>query len=486
MTLRSKVALGLKWKAISIVGRQLLSFAVFTTLARLLNPSAFGLAGLVGVYLAFVGMFADQGTGSAVVQRRDLEPGHVHSAFWFNVGCALVLCLATIIFAGRVALIFKEPKLAPLLQVASLNLVISALGTIQENLFYRDMDFRGPAVRILVANAAGGVVGIVMAFLGYGVWSLVGQRLAASIGGAVFLWVASTYRPQWLFSFRHLRDLFKVSTSVLATSVLLFLSGRLDQIVLGRFAGVSALGFYTIGGKLPDMARIVTHDPMAEVSLPALARLQDNHRKMCDAVYRGIEMNALVCFAVFIGLASVASDLIPLLFGAKWAAAALTCSLLSVYALVNAFQLFFHPLLLASGRAWQYLMLNIWQVVGVLVACLVGVHWGVNALVLGLIANGLVISVPAFVILRRLIGLDPWRYCQPCLVPALAAGLMFAGVWLVGREMPSAPMALRLGTKIGVGGIIYIVCVLLLNRSAADRLLETLGHAFRRKAAAGA
>jgi len=482
MTLRSQVAVGLKWKAISIVGRQLLSFVVFTTLARLLNPSAFGLAGLVSVYLGFVGMFADQGIGTALVQRRHLDPGHVNTAFWFNVACAFALCLGTVVLAGPVSLLFGEPKLAPLLRVSSLNLVISAVASIHGTLFYRDMDFRRPALRILVANGAGGVVGVVMAFLGCGVWALVGQQLAASIGGAAFLWAASGYRPQWQYSYRHLRDLFKVSTSVLATSILWFLSSRLDQIVIGRFAGVPALGFYMIGGKLPDMAKIVTHDPMADVSLPALARLQGDHRKMCDAIYRGMEMNALVCFAIFIGLAAVAPDLIPLLFGAKWAAAAVTCSLLSVYALVNAVQVFFHPSLLASGGAGRYLLLNVWHTTGVLVACAVGIHWGVNDLVIGLILNGLVVSVPALLFLRKRIGLDPGQYLRPCLAPALAAAFMVAAIWVLGRELPAgAPGAVRLAAKVGAGAVVYLACIYAFGRRAAERLAETLSHAFHRR-----
>src|SRR5580693_3270917 len=100
MSLKIQAARGLKWQTIEIFSRQLLSLVVFTTLARLLQPSAFGLIGLVGVYLAFVGIFIDQGIGTALIQRQELEPNHINTAFWFNLCCAVILCLGTMALAG--------------------------------------------------------------------------------------------------------------------------------------------------------------------------------------------------------------------------------------------------------------------------------------------------------------------------------------------------------------------------------------------------
>ena len=108
------------------------------------------------------------------------------------------------------------------------------------------------------------------------------------------------------------------------------------------------------------------------------------------------------------------------LFGTKWAAARVLCSLLSIYALVNALQVFFHPSLIASGGAGRYVLLNVWQAAGSLVACVGGIHLGVKYVVIGLILNNLIIAVPALIFLRKRIGLSPLEYCKPCLVPACA------------------------------------------------------------------
>jgi PST family polysaccharide transporter len=486
MTLKAQVAHGLKWRAIDIIGRQLLSLIVFTALARLLEPSAFGKVALVGVYMAFVSMFADQGIGDALVQRSKLKPEHLNAAYWFNVGCAVFLCAATIVFAGPVSRLLGEPGLVPLLRWMSPALVINAISAIHATLFIKAMDFRRPTIRTLVGNALGGIVGVSMAVAHYGVWALIGQQLTASLGGAVFLWVASPYRPSLKFSLPHLKELLGVSSSVFSTSLLWFFSSRIDQIVVGRFAGVPALGVYVIAGKIPDLAKVVTHEPMAHVSLPALSQLQNDHKRMQAAIYSGMELNALLSFAVFVGIAAIAPELVSVLFGTKWAAAGVLCSLLSIYALVNALQVFFHPSLLASGGAGRYVLLNVWQAAGSLVACVGGIHLGVKYVVLGLILNNLIIAVPALMFLRKRIGLSPLEYCKPCLVPACASLFMFGVLWLVGAmSPPGLPAIFGLTCKVAVGTATYLGFLLLFQRSMLINFIAMIRDAISPNHATG-
>jgi PST family polysaccharide transporter len=481
MNLKSQVANGLKWQAINLLGKQFLSLFIFTTLARLLDPAAFGLVGLVSVYLVFVGMFVDQGIGSALVQRSELEHEHLDVAFWCNFGSAVLVCIATILLAGPVATVMGEPRLTPLLRWSSAVLVINALSTVQASLLTKSMDFRRVTIRALLGNAIGGVVGVLLAFAGYGVWALIGQQITGAIAGSIFLWSVSDYRPNFKFSFRHFRELFEVGSSVFASSFFWFFSSRLDQIIIGRYAGVPVLGLYVIGAKLPDLAKMVTQQPVMGVSLPAFSKLQQDHGKMRQAMYGAMELNALVSFAVFVGIATVASDFIPLLFGTKWAPAGALCALLSLYALVDALQVFFYPTLLASGGTGKFVFLNILHAIGVLLACIVGIQFGIIHLVQGLILNALILAVPAIFFLRNRIGLDPLRYCKPCLVPALASIFMAAMVYLVSVVFPSIePSVPHVVCKVIVGAISYLGFIFLFNRNSLNHLFETAGLILRR------
>lgn len=478
MSLRVQVARGLKWQAITIGGRQVLSLVVFTTLARLLDPSAFGLLGLVSVYLVFVGMFVDQGIGTAIIQRQDLQPEHLDSAFWFNIGCAAILCAATIVFAGPISTLLGSELLAPLLRWASLGLVIGAIQEIHATLFTKSLDFRRTAIRTLLANCVGGAVGVGMAATGYGVWALIGQQLSSAIAGACFLWSVSPYRPSFKLSWRHLRELLGISLSIFTTSFIWFFTSRLDQIVIGRFIGLSALGLYAVAGKIPEFAKMVTQQPLSEVSLPALSSIQNDKRRLNDAVYRGMEMNAVISFAIFVGVASVAADLVPFLFGVKWTDAATVCSLLSFYALVTGLQIFTRPLFLAIGEMRPWVVRNAAQAIGVCLACVVGVRFGVSWLVTGLIVNNLLIGLNTLFFFRRRAGLSIGSYCRPCLVPGLASLSMLVAIFVLRTFLLSHWSQMwRLFVEILLGAIIYIAIIISLSPGMAKRLREMASHA---------
>lgn len=481
MTLKAKATAGLKWQAMELVGRQFISLVVFASLSRMLEESAFGIFGLINIYLAFVGMFASQGIRAALLQRKDVQPDHLHTAYWLSLGGAGVISLGTILFSEPIAILLGESELTPYLRWSSLLLVITASSTIHNTLFVRDMDFRRPALRMLLSNFIGGAIGVAMAWNGFGVWALIGQQFGVSLASAVFLWSASTYRPSFRFSMRRYRELRGVSSSVFATSVLWFLTTRLDQLIISRFAGVHSLGIYIIGSRLPELAKLITHYPVSQVSTPTLAKLQDDHQRMCSAIYQGTELNALVSFAIFIGVAAVASDLVPLVFGAKWQEAATICSLLAVYTLIGVLQVFNHPALVAAGANRDYILLNVWYAVGALIACAAGVRFGIAYVALGLILNGLIGAIPSFYFLKKWIGLEASVFVRKCLYPGFAAVSMavviyMAHHWLLLED----PTIVRLSIKVTIGAIWYTSFIWVFDRPVAKKLLELLQQALKR------
>ena len=472
MTLKQQVTKGVKWQLYELLGRHVLSFVVFTTLSRLLAPDSFGVFAYISVYLAFVQIFATQGLGTALIQRKDLRQEHIDAAFWVNVLCSSLLCLATLIFAGPIASMLKEPSLVPYLRVSSLILVINATAAVHGTLLNREMDFRKPAIRTFLANLVGGAAGVAVAISGGGVWALVGQQLFVSFASAVFLWGVSKYRPKFHFSILHFRELQAMGWSVAGTSLLYFVLSRLDHLVIGRVLGVTALGYYTVGMKLPELARNVTHQPVSKISMPAFSRLQASPAEMCRAIYRGIELYATLSCAVFVGLSCVATELVPLVLGAQWAPAASICSLLALYALAQTLHVFFHPALLAAGLTRQYLFLNGFQVMGVVAVCLGLVSFGTEALVIGLTCNMLIAAIPVLWVLKEKIGLQPARFARLCIVPLGAGALMAFSVLLVDRSLPSDFSKVgRLIVKVGVGAVVYPAIIFLLNRNLRESIM---------------
>jgi len=366
----------------------------------------------------------------------------------------------------------EQPQLAPLLRWSSIGLVVTSLASVQNALLQRELNFRAVAIRVLVANTVGGVFAVALAFAGFGVWSLVVQQLASSLASTVYLCTASNYRPGLSLSLPHLRELLRLSSSLAASSVLWFLSTRLDQLIIGRVFGAPTLGLYVVGGRIPELARTLTHQVIAEVSLPALSRLQHDPDRVRSAVYLGMQLNAPVAFAVCVGLAVVANDLVRLLFGDAWSASGPICQLLAIYALVNTLQVFFHPALLASGGAGKYVYLNVLHLGGVLLACAAGAVYGIYFLAASLIVNGLVVALPALLFLRHRLGLSPWRYCRPCLEPLVGSLVMVSTVWMSEPLLVHLPLILRVLSKTAVGAGVYVGFMLIFQRDVSRLLFE--------------
>src|SRR5688572_7347173 len=180
MSLRQKAAKGIFWSVIQKWGRAAISILTFVVLSRLLAPEAFGLVALATVFTVFMELFLDQGFGAAIVQRSELEPEHLDTAFWINIVTGILMTIGLIAASGFIASIFEEPRLAPVLRWLSIIFILSSLSSTQISILQRKLAFKSLATRSLVATAVGGVVGMTMAFAGFGVWSLVGQDLVTT------------------------------------------------------------------------------------------------------------------------------------------------------------------------------------------------------------------------------------------------------------------------------------------------------------------
>jgi teichuronic acid exporter len=209
--------------------------------------------------------------------------------------------------------------------------------------------------------------------------------------------------------------------------------------------------------------------------MPALSKLQHDHAQMRSAIYHGMGINALVMFAIFTGLAATASDFVPLFFGEQWVAAAPICILLSVYSLLLALQVLKYPALVAAGITSHYLVLNLVTLGANLIACLIGVRFGVMQVIVGLILVNLMMVFPWLLLLRRRIGLDPIAYWKPCGIPALAAVAMVGAIWVTSLAFAgTGPTWTQFIAKVVAGASVYLGCNYLLNRSKLVELLQTV------------
>ena len=229
MELKEKVVKGVFWSGAQTWGARAVSFVVFALLSRLLTPQTFGVVALASLFITFIQTFQDQGFGTAIVQRAELQRSHLDTAFWTNMIFGVTMTLVSIGASGLIAGLFDEPDLAEIVRWLSPVFIFAGLSGVQQAILKRELAFKKLALREILAIVAGGIVGVVLAFLGFGVWSLVAQTLTKRLVGVVVLWGVSDWRPSFRFSKKHFTELFSFGLNIIGTNVLNFLNGHADD-----------------------------------------------------------------------------------------------------------------------------------------------------------------------------------------------------------------------------------------------------------------
>jgi len=479
MSLRQKAVKGLFWSVIQKWGRVAVTTITFIVLSRLLTPDAFGLVALATAFTIFVELFLDQGFGSAIVQRAKLEPEHLDTAFWMNLLMSILMTVGLIAVSGLVAAAFEEPRLALVLRWLSITLVLSGLSSTQISILQRKLAFKDLAIRSLVANTVGGIVGISMAFAGFGVWSLVGQDLTNCLAGAIILWRASDWRPSFKVSKRHYKELVTFGVSIVGNHALTVLIRRSDDLLIGYFLGPTFLGFYTIGYRLLLIIISLVTEVTNSVAFPAFSRIQHQPDRMREAFYKVTQYTSLFAFPVFIGLAALAPELILTIFGEKWAPSIPVMQVLALIGILQSVLFFNGSVIKASGKpSWQLgiMLLNaVCSILGFLLA----VRWGIVAVAASFVIVGYLLAPVSYMTVRRLIQIDfrtyLWQFIPP-LTASLVMAAAIAGLKYFLKDQ-SLNLYLELTIYLLAGILTYVAVIGLLARHLYQQALELVSVA---------
>jgi O-antigen/teichoic acid export membrane protein len=460
--MRSRILRGLAWKFTSQTGLQISRLVVALVLARLLTPQQYGLAGMVLVFTSLVLVFSDVALGAALVQRRKLSEEDRSTVFWTAVTAGAAFTLLGVALAGPIASFYGEPTVKPLFAVLSLSFVVNALATTQEALLVREMQFRSLEIRLMAATAAGAVIGIALAALGFGPWAIIGQQLAISVVSTGLLWFVSPWRPSFRFSRGSLRSLGGFSANVFGQRFLYYLHRNTDNLLIGRFVGSAALGVYVLAYNvmLVPFSRIA--GPIQEVLFPALSRLQDQPRRMAEIWVRATRLVAVISVPALLGLAVVAPEFVDVVLGDRWEGTAKLIRILALVGLIQSLQTLNSNILQALDRTSTLFRYSLVFFASHLLAFVIGVHWGVVGVAVAYTISTLIVEPIYAIVTSRALGV-PVLMLVRGLLGVFGAGasmfvvLILTSVVLVGA---GASPLVRLITLILVGVGVYVPMLL--------------------------
>lgn len=455
--LKDKTVTGVLWNTVARVGQQVMQFGLSVILARLLLPDDFGAVGMVMVIVTFVGMVVDAGFGPALVQRAHISESHIDSVFWFNVVTGMALC--GLFFAGAplVAVFYREPILAPMTRGLSAVFVFSSAGLVPAALMQRRLQFHLLARISLIATFVSGVTGVVLAFLGAGVWSLVVMYLASFFVSTVLNLLLSGWRPSREFSMAALRELWGFTGNVLGFNFVNYWARNADNILVGRFLGAAALGFYSRAYGLMLMPITQVIGVISNVMFAALSTIQEDRVRVKSIFLRAMGLISLLVFPMMTGLLVVAEPFVLVLFGENWTGMIPTVRIL---ALVGAIQSLSNPtgwLYLSQGRTDWYFRWGAVRAAALVSAIVVGIALGTIEAVAGCYAVAnlfllyLDIAIPG-----KLVGMTFRDLLGSITGPLAGAVVMGLSVYGLGLLLPgSFPQWQQLALLCLAGVLIY-------------------------------
>lgn len=315
---RQKVFSNMIWRFLERTGAQLVQFIVAIVLARILSPEDYGTIALVTVFITILNVFVDSGLGTALVQKKDADNIDFSTVFYTNLIFCLVLYVILFIMSSFIARFYNNKYLTSIIRVLGITILISGVKNIQQSYVSRTLQFRKFFFATLVGTLVAAVVGIWMAYTGFGVWALVAQQLTNLAIDTIFLWITVRWHPDFVFSFERLKGLFSYGWKLLISALLDTVYNNLRQLIIGKKYSKEDLAFYNKGDLFPKAIVGNVNNAIDSVLLPAMSSEQDNRNRVKQMTRRAIKTSTYCIAPLMMGLAACAPSVISILLTDKW------------------------------------------------------------------------------------------------------------------------------------------------------------------------
>jgi O-antigen/teichoic acid export membrane protein len=442
-------------------------------LARVLTPGDFGLVGLALVFILYADVVTDLGVAQALVylpSRRSLA----NTAVVTSLAVSGTLFVVAMLAAPLAAQFFGRPEVTGMFRVLSFSLVLRAAGQVPDALLRKELRFRERLLGEISRAIAQGGISVGLALAGFGPWAIVLGYLAGSAAWSAVLWRLCGYRPRrdvWHVQPDDLRPLLGFGLPAAATALLLTLVFNVDYLIVGRWLGARALGYYTVGFRIPELLILNVFNVISSVAFPLYSRVREDRVRLRRGYLFGLRLQAVYGLSAGIGLALLAPMLVHVAFGARWNPTIVPLQALALYAAFRSLGMGPHEAFRGVGRPGVVLALSLVRLVVLVPALLVATRYGINGVSWAQAVVAFPLAVAMQAVASRLLGL-PAGQLVAAAVPALAACLGTAlGIAVVLLWIPG-PEQLRLAAGLSAGCAGALLALYLTNRAF---LLEAAG-----------
>ena len=471
-SLKQKAAKGILWSTVERFSVQGVQFVIMIVMARLLTPYDYGIIGMLAIFIAVAQSLIDSGFSQALIRKQDRTDVDNNTVFYFNIVVSALLYLILYVSAPFVADFYDTPQLCTVMRVVCLGIVFNSFAVVQRALLTIRIDFKTQAKAALTAAATSGIVGIVMAWHCFGVWSLVVQQLLNLGVNTGLLWLLSNWRPRLVYSWRSFHELFAFGSKLLASGLLDTVYRNIYPIVIGKLFSASSLGHYTRAHQFSEFPSSNVTGIIQRVTYPVLCEIQNDDVRLANIYRKFLKLSAFVIFPLMAGLAAVAEPFVNIMLGSQWG----FCGQLLQ---VICFSMMWYPvhsinlnLLQVKGRSDLFLRLEvIKKILGVAVLC-VTAPFGLMVMCYGQIFSSLVSLVINTYYTGKLINVGFVRQMRDLLPTTILCLIMFTWILLVNHFIGNDVVELCTGIVVGV--VFYSLSSRVFKFSELDELLSLI------------
>lgn len=467
------------WRFFERIGAQLVAFVITLVIARILTPEDYGTVALITVVTQFLGVFVDSGLGTALIQKKNADQLDFSTVFYANIGLCLVAYFLLFLTSPWIADFYGEPELSLLLRVSGITLIISGVKNIQQAYVSRNLLFKRFFFSTLGGTIAAAVVGLVMAWKGFGVWALVIQSIVNPAMDTLILWITVKWRPTLEFSWKRFKELFSFGWKMLVSALLDTVYNKLRQLIIGKLYTTEDLAFYNKGEQFPTLIANNVNTSIDSVLLPVMSEAQDNASQVKDMTRRSIKMSVYIMAPLMMGMCFVATPMVRLLLTEKWLK---SVPFIQIFCITY----MFFPIhtanlnaIKAMGRSDLFLKLEIIKKINGFLVLFLTMRWGVMAMAYSLFYTELCAQIINSWPNKKLLNynyLDQIKDILPSIVLAV-----FMGVCVYTVEYLHLNDIVTLGIQIILGAFIYILGSKIFHFESYEYLCQVIKNLLKKK-----
>ncbi len=456
-SLKNKTVKGVGWSAIDNVAQYGVTFIVSIVLARLLSPDDYGLIGLIGIFTAVCNTLINAGFTTALIRKKDATDDDYNTVFIVNLGISLLLYAIIFFCSPLIAGFFQREELVWLTRVSSFGMILGALSLVQQTRLTKRIDFKSQTKITITASISSGILGILLAFLNFGVWALVAQALSSQLIRTALLWHVNKWIPQLNFSKNSFHELFGFGWKMMVSGCIDTVWKELYQFVVGTFYSPATLGQYTRAKHFSQLLSSNLTSVVQRVTYPVLSSIQDDKTRMASAYRKMIKTTMFVTSICCFFLGAVSEPLIHCLIGAKWHEAAIYLPLICINGSTYPLHAINLNMLQVQGRSDLFLGLEIIKKIIAVGPLLIGAFWGIIPMLLASIATNIFAYFLNSKYSGKLLGYSSWMQLKDIAPSYGIAFIVSLSVYFL-KYLPISNWVI-LPLQIILGGIVfYFVC----------------------------